>query len=286
MTYEFVELSGKKNGPTSVVLGGVHGDERCGVDALKKNISNLQIDRGRVILGYGNPRSIENDVRFVDADLNRMFKQDDQLTGVEKRSYEYGRAQFLKTYLNKADALIDIHASITPDSTPFVICEPNAHPTAQFLPAELIVSGFDAIEPGGTDYYMNSIGKTGICIECGYRENPLSLKIAEESLFAFLKARGHIENDLKPRAQVHVQIYDLYITKTEEFRLAKSFGDFEDIRKDQSIGMDGTVLVQAQRESVILFARDRNKIGEEAFLLGEKRPKLLPTTLPNNCCRY
>lgn len=269
MREEFIELVGKEEGPTSIVLAGVHGDEKCGVEAFEKILPSLQIDKGRVWFGYGNPRAIEENERFAEVNLNRMFKKDDLLLESEKRSYEYKRAQFIKTYLNRADALLDIHASFTPKSKAFIICEANAKEIIQYLPFGLIVSGFDEVEPGGTDYYMNSVGKIGICAECGYLGDEKSIQTAEEAIKTFLVARGHSNGDLKIQEQSFIKMYSLYLTKTDKFVLSRVFEDFESVPKGEVIGVDGEEKVVAPKDCIILFARNRNKIGDEAFLLGE-----------------
>ncbi len=275
MFEEITQLTGKEKGSTSIILAGIHGDEKCGVEALRKILPNLEIERGRILFGYGNPRAIEAHQRFTEANLNRMFKSDDVLSKNEKGSYEYKRAQFLKNYLNLADALFDIHASSIPETKPFVICEENAKGIVEYLPVDLVVSGFDKVEPGGTDYYMNSIGKIGICVECGYLGNPKSAQIAEESIFAFLKARRHITSDITPRIQSYVRIYKKYHTKTDKFTLSKPFENFEVVEEDQLIGIDGEEEIKATKQSLILFAHNCKKIGGEAFLLGEKKESLV-----------
>ncbi|OGZ58888.1 MAG: hypothetical protein A3F94_03150 [Candidatus Spechtbacteria bacterium RIFCSPLOWO2_12_FULL_38_22] len=274
MFKEIIKITGKWSGPTSIILAGVHGDEKCGVKALEKIIPNLKIEKGRVFIGYGNPQAIEKTQRFTEVNLNRIFKKDNLLSKSDKKSYEYKRARFLKKYLNQSDALLDIHASHTPMSKPFVICETNAKGIVEYLPVERVVSGFDQIEPGGTDYYMNSIGKIGICIECGFLGDPQSEQIAEESIYAFLKARGHLTNDLIPQEQSYIRMFDLYKTKTNKFILAKLFDDFEGISKGQVIGVDGNQEVKTKKTAVILFARNREKVGEEAFLLGKNKKSL------------
>src|SRR3989344_1699653 len=275
MKEEFIKLTGEKEGPTSIILAGVHGDENCGIKAFEKLLPNLQIEKGQVLFGYGNPRAISENRRFTEANLNRMFKDDDKLSEEDKHSYEYGRAQFLKKYLNQTDALLDIHASFTANSKPFIICEENAKEVAKYLPVNLIVSGFDKIEPGGTDYFMNSIGKIGICVECGYLGSSQSAQIAEKSIFAFLKARKHITNNIKPQKKSYIQMYNLYITKTSKFTLSKPFGDFEEIKKNQIIGIDGDEKIRADKAGIILFARNLEQVGDEAFLLGENKNSLV-----------
>ncbi|MBI5152848.1 MAG: succinylglutamate desuccinylase/aspartoacylase family protein [Parcubacteria group bacterium] len=243
---------------------------------FRKILPSLEIQKGRVFFAYGNPCAIEANKRFTEVNLNRMFKNDDLLLKNDRGSYEYKRAQFLKKYLNEADALLDIHASFTQNSKPFIICEPNAKEIIRYLPCDLVVSGFDRIEPGGTDYYMNSIGKIGICIECGYLGNPESVQIAERGIFAFLAARGHTSTSPSDRQerQSYIQMNDLYMTKTNDFVLSRSFDDFESVLQGEIIGIDGEREVRAEGDGVILFARNREQVNDEAFLFGEKKNSL------------
>ncbi|MCR4260828.1 MAG: succinylglutamate desuccinylase/aspartoacylase family protein [Candidatus Colwellbacteria bacterium] len=274
MPEDMIQIRGELEGPTSIILAGVHGDEKCGTEALLKLIPNLQIKKGIVWFGYGNPRAIEKNVRYTETNLNRMFKSDDELDDTEKSSYEYERARFLKKYLDKADALLDLHASFTPGAKPFVLCEANANDIVKYLPFDLMVTGFDEVEPGGTDYYMNKMGKIGICAECGYLGDPESTKRAEESIIFFLKARGHIDGEVVAKGLSYIHMYQLYLTKTNKFVLAKPFKDFEEIRSGQVVGTDGSEEIRAPKDSIILFARDRNQINDEGFLLGEKKSSL------------
>ena len=256
-------------GSRIIVREGIGRKIVSGAQKLAEKL-NIEIEKGRVIFGYGNPRALELNKRFIETDLNRIFKDDNLLSPNEKMSYEYKRAQFLKTYFAQADALLDIHASLTPNSKPFIICEANAEGIMKYLPIGLVVSGFDRVEPGGTDYYMNSIGKIGICAECGYFGDSSSIHTAEKSIFAFLKACGHIKNNLKPQKQSYMRIYDLYKTMTNKFTLINPLNDFEEVLKGQVIGIDGGKEVRVKKSGIILFARNREQIGTEAFLFGEK----------------
>lgn len=270
---EIFEVIGDKDGPTSIILAGVHGDEKCGIEAAEKVLPDLRIDCGRVLWGFGNPRAILANKRMTEANLNRMFDSDDRLSDADKKSYEYERAQKLKVYLGKAEALLDIHGSRTPHSAPFLICEENAKDVAKYLPVELIVSGFDDVEPGGTDYYMNKTGKIGICIECGFIDDPLSVEVAERAIYAFLKARGHIPGSPEEDAKSHIRMRSLYRTKTN-LALAREFKDFEELPGGELIGTDGETEVRTEKPGIILFARNRKVAGEEGFLFGEKKADL------------
>jgi len=269
MTNDIIELNGSIAGPTSIILVGVHGNEKCGVEALEKLLPTLTIKKGRVLIGYGNPRAIEQDVRFTEINLNRAFKAANLYSQSERESYEYQRAQFLKTYLNQADILLDIHASTTPNSQPFIICENNALKITKYLPFVLVNSGFDKLHPGGTDSYMNNQGKIGICVECGYLGDPLSMKKAEESILAFLTARGHVNGLLKISKQSNIKFNSIYFTKTNRFHLAKEFNDFEEVTAGQLIGTDEAEEIRALESGIIIFAGNYNLVGSEAFVFGQ-----------------
>lgn len=270
MASEIIEIIGSNSNLVSVVLVGVHGNEKCGVSALENILPNLKINQGKVFFIYANPKAITQNVRYTEANLNRMFKSDDLISESDRQSYEYERAQYLKKYLNQADALLDVHASFTPTSQRFVICENNARGIIEYLPVNLIVSGFDKIEPGGTDYYMNNRGKIGICVECGYLDDPTSTEVAENSIINFLKARGHLDNDLPVSIQEHIRMNTLYFSQTDYFTLNQDFADFARLTTGELIGYDGEQEIRAEKDCFILFSRQTTKTGEEAFLLGEK----------------
>jgi hypothetical protein len=198
-----------------------------------------------------------------------MFLPDSELSAEDKSSYEYKRAQYLKPYLGKADALLDIHAHPWKEEQTFAICESNAADIVRFLPTKLVVSGFDTVEPGGADCYMNSIGNIGICFECGYLDNEFSRNAAREAVIAFLKARGHIENDIAPQTQSHTRIFHKRYSKTNNFQLSRPFANFERLARGEIIGTDGENAVVAPKACQILFARNGCPPGAEVFLLGE-----------------
>ena len=59
---------------------------------------------------YGNPRAIDVGTRFVDVNLNRMFRDEKDLTDIERQSYERSRALEVMKYLDKVDVSLDVHS--------------------------------------------------------------------------------------------------------------------------------------------------------------------------------
>lgn len=263
-----ITKSGKNPGKTSVILAGIHGNEHCGIVAFESILDRLNIENGTVIFQIGNPKAVEKKVRFVDMNLNRAFKNTDQLTENELKTYEYSISVQIKSLLDKSDALLDIHSSRNIDSKQFIITEPKNNFISEQLPFDLVVSGFDEFEPGGTDAYMNLNNKIGICVECGQHDDPAAVDKAVESINAFLIAMGHVNGVNNKIKQDKISINYLYKNTNPNFTLRKVFKDYEDIKKDTIIGMDGNIAVKAPYDSKILFAHNIDGvIGQECFLL-------------------
>ncbi len=267
----YVMKKGKESGPTSVIIAGNHGNEACGIKAFEKILPTLVVEKGTVFFVLGNPEAIQQNKRFTEANLNRMFRKASTYSAKIKKTYEYKRAQFIKMIMKEAEVCLDIH-STTNKSVPFIICEKNAKNIVQYFPKNFTktVSGFGDIEPGATDDYMNLQGKVGICVECGQHEDPKAEKVALDTISMFLQTRGHIKSKkvLKIQTRKHIQMDTLYYSKTDSFTLVKKLDDFYEAKKGEVIAHDGGKEVKMKKDSIVVFAHDRNKKGEEAFLLG------------------
>ncbi len=271
---EKIILIGKRPGPTSIVMAGNHGNEICGINAFEQLIPHLTIQSGTVIFLLGNVKAIQENKRFIEYNLNRLFSDTALYSNEIKETYEYKRAQEIKAIFDEGDALLDIHSTLNP-SKPFIICEDNAQSIVENFPGvfERIVYGFDALEPGASDGYMLSKGKIGICIECGQHNDHMSVEIARKSICVFLKSRGHINyrsiSFRRKNIREYVKMDYLHKSETDKFTLARKFYDFEPIYKNTLIGVDGDKSIFAPEDCLIVFAHDCSKKDSEAFLLGK-----------------
>lgn len=261
------KFTGARPGPTIGVVVGVHGNERAGIRAMDEILRRkLHVLRGVVYILYGNPRAIQRQVRFTDENLNRCF----QMRTKRRASYEYKRAQELKPILRACDVVLDVHSTGIKNSKAFIIAEKNSAGITRYLPVPIICSGFDRIEPGGVDYYMNKRGKIGMCIETGYLDSRQSYRIAWKGIMDFLKVMGTLSGKVARVRQQSMCAYFLYRSKTTKFTLAHPFGNFDIVKAQEPIGYDGDELIVADKKSHIIFAHNRNKKGDECFILAEK----------------
>lgn len=266
-----VTLIGKQPGKTLTIMGGVHGDEVCGIKALDEIISNISLKQGKVHFVYGNPQAIGICKRQTEMNLNRAFRSDELLSEKEKQSYERQRALEIMPFMDESVALLDVHSSTTKISTPFIICEPHSFEIAKFLPFPIISYGWDLIQAGGTDYYMNHNGKIGICVECGYHLDPDAPRRAIESIMIFLSLFGAIDKRPSEKSvdQKIIHAYQIHLTKTD-FTPFREFADFESLEEGEIIGTDGNDYILAPSNACVVFPHRREKPSEEAFVLGKR----------------
>jgi uncharacterized protein len=272
-------IEGQQAGPTVTIMAGVHGNEIGGILAVMRILSLIQtkqltIKAGRVNLIFANLLAIGQGQRQTNMNLNRAFRPDDTYSTEELMSYEIHRARELMPYLRESHGLLDLHSSMNRQSTPFIICEPHSYPLATKLPVEIVSRGWDIIEAGGTDYFVNQnpTGRNfGICIECGYHNDPKAPERAFQAAMIFLADFGCIDpQEGYPPAnleQRRIWANQIYHTKVN-FKLANEFADFQALAADTLIGHDGEQEVRTQQDCVIIFPHDCKGSNDEAFILG------------------
>lgn len=277
MNYSETLLSGKpvvldsgESGPNVVILCAVHGNEPCGVEALKNLLPVLNIKKGKVTCVLANPAAYKDSARGTESNLNRVFENDEILSKEDIGSYEYKRSKFLTKFLKDADYLLDVHSYYNKRGQPFVICEPKSFDIVKNFDVNIVLSGLDEIHQGSTDRFMNSIGKYGICIECGQHDDSSSIGVAEDSIKRFLSNLGMIDGfDFVTNTEMrYANAEYMHISKVN-FKPSREYKNFEKIKKGEVLGTDGGDNVIAPYDGFIVFCNELDESGEEAFVFGK-----------------
>lgn len=254
-------------GKIVAVIAGIHGNEQGGVTALVNAVSSFVIEKGTVHYVIGNPLALKHNVRFTEMNLNRAFIRNPLSNPTQESSYERKRAHELMTLFDTCDATLDLHSVNNRLATPFIICEKEHFPLASNFPFPFVSSGWNTIEPGSTDYYMSTVGKPGICLECGYHNDPQTIDRSLDGIKTFLGVMGNISYTPKPAGkQKVIDAKEVYITK-ESFSLTREFQDFEQVSKGTIIGHDGNDAFRMPQDGFIIFARNISTSGQEAVIL-------------------
>ncbi len=259
-------VTGHKPGPTLAVFAGIHGNEIAGIQAVRSLQDQLQINAGTVHFVMANMRAIEQNVRYTEKNLNRCF-----IPGNDGTTYEDTLARQLMSLLDGCDALLDLHGYSSDDDEPFLIGEAETFELASKLGFSIISSGWATSEPGGTDGYMHSLGKIGLCAECGSNFHPDQyVSLAKKTIKQFLQHFGAIEPlvDFDQLPQKTIQALKAVKKQTDRFSFDRDYKNFDALTPGAIFARDDETEYRAEKDQFIIFPRANCKVGEEAFTIG------------------
>ncbi len=259
-------VEAKKSGPHLLVLGGVHGNELTGIQAvrwLRKRFGarGERLTSGTLTVGFGNPEAIRRNTRgsAPHQDLNRCFTKEKIAAPV---TYEEKRAAVLARYMDGADILVDLHAVNTP-SKPFVIAtaeDANRLALGAAFPCDTFVVAPDEVIAGSTDGWIGQCGGYGIGYESGYMKDLARMGEVKDGLDRILHLLGLLSKQkTEARQRKIVRMTEAIVLKGERFVFANNRGkmSFEPFRKDDLIGMMDGKRIKAPHDGLLLFPKPK-----------------------------
>ena len=247
-----IEVAADKAGDHVVIVGGTHGNEPAGVNAMvgfhrRLKDGEIKLNSGKVSLLLGNPQAYRNDRRYVDRDLNRSFCDPDDA------ALEGRRAGEILAHLDRNNdivALLDLHSVSIGD---FKICVYEKD-NAQSLNLALSISDIPLhfayhpdhmpgtlIEAAGT-YHISSL-----IVECGNHLSKSATNMALDLIHAILVHKKLIDALIRPGKKIPETI-----TQYESIQAIKPGANFRFIVEPLETG---TTLERGQQ-----FAIDDNRI--------------------------
>jgi hypothetical protein len=175
--------------PEYAVIGGIHGDEPCGVRAVEDLLAEAPAVEAPVALVVANEKALAAGRRYVDEDLNRAFPGDPDGTTHESRL-----AAAIGEKLGDCTAL-SLHSTQS-YGNPFAIVDEVTdlvRGVCPRLPVDAVV------EAGGhtEGRLFESVPRT-IEIECGYQGSEQAAANATSLARAFLGAVGVLPEARRP----------------------------------------------------------------------------------------
>lgn len=307
MGYQFqsINFTGAAPGKRLIVLGGVHGNEACGTEAIQRVIAELQ--QGQLTIRQGsvtfvpvcNPKARQLQQRCGDRNLNRKLFP--TATPIE---FEDHVANWLCPLLAQHEVLLDLHSFHTAGA-PFAMLgpknnqgqlEPFTHDAeeealARHLGVSLFVDGWlDTYAAGvrrrqsatgttaqhdvafgvGTTEYMRSQGGYGLTLECGQHDDAAAPEVAYRAIHNTLAWLGLID-DYAPAAvseRQTLRLFSVVDRLSAGDQLAQEWQSFQQVAPGTLIGTraDGSEL-RAEELAYIVFPNPGAEPGSEWFYL-------------------
>src|SRR3989338_5819368 len=284
---DFQLISGEHSGPRVAIIGAMHGNERTGVEIVQRLKGEFPEDtlNGQLLLIIGNPNAYEQDTRFVEEDLNRLFSEKEERVICEMKAeilatLERKRAKKLMEVLRGVDVLIDIHATIRP-SVPFVYCEatPRHLEIAECFDVPYIVSPEPDFRPpdlfSSADNFVDRHGGIGVTYESGWHKHSKDADQIFVDLIHVLEHVGIIPSSHEvvsrkelQKAPHQLRIYRDIFSQTDHFSfLDAEIANFHFVKKGEVFAMDEDKPISAPRDSYVIFPkRDLVKGGVACYL--------------------
>lgn len=299
-----------KPGPRVVVLGAVHGNERCGAQAIAQVVDELAagafgIERGVLtMVPVTNPCAYQQRTRQGDRNLNRNLR-----VSAEPTDYEDHIANVLCPLLDAHDVLLDLHSFHTPGQ-PFTMVgptnntgtlEPFQHSAQEerlvaHLGPRRVVEGWmyvyargvqrrrqaqqsasaALLDTGygiGTSEYMRSRGGYGVTLECGQHDDPEAVGVAYRAIRQTLAVLGLTSLALKPPASEFqvLRLQDVVDREHDDDRFAQPWKSFDPVVDGQLIGQRHDGReVKAPADGFVVFPNPGAMPGNEWFYFAQK----------------
>jgi len=223
------------DGPPEVaVIGGIHGDEPCGVHAAERLIEERPDVRRPVALVVANEEAIARNSRYVDTDLNRSFPG-----AVEADAHEDRLAHALSAELGDCETLA-LHSTQS-YSDMFALVD-GLDDFARRICPQLPVDAVVQTEPYTEGRIFASIPWT-VEIECGYQGSTGAKANALSVTKAFLQAVGVLPGDSEtdresieafqlahPIEKEPADSYEVFVDNFERVEAGRAFAAVEDRR--------------------------------------------------------
>lgn len=290
-------VHGTSNGPTLLVVAGIHGNEPAGVTAAQRVIAHLERAqtplRGDFVCLAGNVGALGVGVRYLERDLNRGWSPARLAALSAHGRAEDAEQHELAAALAAARAaargpvhFLDLH-STSAAGIPFAMVGRNraSRAFALHFPVPTLLGLLELVD-GTLLEYMREQGCIAMGFEAGQNDDPRSADHDEAMLWLALAGAGLMAASDVPDLERHrsllararrglpqfVRIESRHaITPADEFRMEPGFANIQPISADQLLAHDRNGEVRAPRTGILLMPLYQSQ-GDDGFFLGRAVP--------------
>lgn len=269
-------FSSKQSGPSLLILGAIHGNEKCGTTAINQWISLLKANKELALRGnvtfvpICNPLAYQNDIRYIDINLNRALRHHKV-----PMQYEEHLANELCPLIESHDYTLDLHSNHT-SSIPFGFLDypsNEASDLCSHIGIETFVSGWPELFHPEEDFTTlacaHRAGKISVTIECGQHQEISSIEVAFKCIENTLGYLGIIKKQTPIIKTRFVNVTER-IVKAHTGHFTKQWIHMDKIPKGEIIAKLDNGIEFISPYDCNIFIPDKNaKIGDEWYYLAK-----------------
>ena len=293
---------GNDTGPTLICIGSIHGNEPAGVTALQRVFGQLDkqqvISHGTLLGIAGNLSAIDQNRRYVDEDLNRIWTRDridslvsGDLNSGQRVAEDLETAEILREIeLAAAEArgdlfLIDLHTT-SGHSPPFGLVADTLRNRSFALKFPVsIILGLEEHLDGTLMEFFNNRGYVTLAFEGGQHDSSTSVDLLESCIWMGLSvlnmlrnpvcapqiqlARNKLSEVSSPFPRALEVRYRHQVDLDDEFEMEPGFAGFRMVRAGDVLAHDRSGKLTAAENSRVLLPLYQSQGADGYFLMRE-----------------
>ncbi len=283
---------GRGEAPKLIVIGGMHGNEISGVEAMQKVLSELKSHeeklKGTVYFVKGNLRALEKGERFVDIDLNRIWHENNL---AKNQAYDYREFRELYHLIESICqgnyencALLDLH-TFSADSG--IFCIPAENEKSEKLAKRFGAPFIEKLASALPETALNFYGKKGmlsLVFEGGRHGTAEATENLERAVWLIMFYLNMIDKKDFPfvdEMQAHIlriseqyphhleMIYRHKLEDYHNYKMYEGFRNFMKIYKNQPLALQNGEEVYSPAEGYMLMPLYQKKGSDGFFIVKE-----------------
>ncbi|WP_299548992.1 succinylglutamate desuccinylase/aspartoacylase family protein [Seonamhaeicola sp.] len=294
-------VQGVNPGPTFVVFAGIHGNETAGVFAVREvlNTINSETVSGTIYAIAGNLKALEQNQRFIDSDLNRLWTPE-YIASVRKKAD-------LNTDEKELLVLFDILNTILTDNEPpfyFIDLHTTSSKTLPFITINdalinrkfskhfpvPIVLGIEEYLNGPLLSYINQLGYVSLGFESGQHDAAAAIDNSMAFLNLALVCAGLIKRESvrdfeasynllrtqSENTESFLEVIHLHkIAPKDHFKMLNGFKSFQAIKKGIPLAVSNGANIFSKRNGIIFMPLYQKQGSEGFFIIRTIKPFFL-----------
>ncbi len=278
-----------------IVIGGMHGNEKSGVDAIQNILPEFKKvfnkNKGSVYFLKGNIEALKRNERFIDKDLNRLWK-DKYINGFHPEIADTKPLKILHQIIEQDICkgqyqgcyLLDLH---TFSAHSGIFCIPAENKKSSVFARSFGVPFIEKLSdklPGTALSYFGKKGMTSVVFEGGTHNTEIAVKNLEAALwhtFAWLdiidnqldivlKSRENLVN-ISTKYPHHLElIYRHKLESYQHFKMKEGYYNFKPIKKSELLALQDKHEITSPASGYMLMPLYQKKGSDGFFIVQEK----------------
>ena len=290
------KIKGNSKGPTIIAIGGIHGNEKAGVQALLNVFDSLKNNKISINGNFygiaGNLEALQQNKRFIEVDLNRIWTSNNFNNTIKEKDLTHEYLQQIEIYNLIKSILkeekgpfyfLDLHTT-SANTAPFITISDSLNnrkfSTNFNIP---IILGIEEYLDEPLLSYVNKFGHVALGFEGGQHTDIGSVAATESFLYLALEATNCIKkSQLKnfKRHQYRLQAFkkgkDFFeikyrheIINKANFIMLPGFKNFDTVYTNQLLAYHNGKSVKSHLTGEIFLPLYQAKGTDGFFLIQE-----------------